>query len=112
MKENPLIAPKTTIRQMAALCKRCKLVVCSEGGPLHIASSQGVKTVSIFGPVDEKVYGPYPATENNIIISSNVDCRPCYRYFTMPECNTRKCMEGILSDTVFDAVSDLVIGIR
>ncbi|MBU1853237.1 MAG: glycosyltransferase family 9 protein [Candidatus Omnitrophica bacterium] len=108
MTERALIAPNTRIREMAALCKRCKIVICSEGGPLHIASSQGIKTISIFGPVDEKVYGPYPPSENNVVISSDVDCRPCYKRFKLSECNTRKCLERISIDKVFDAVCKLM----
>ena len=107
MKRESFIAPKTSIRQMAALCKKCKLVICSEGGPLHIASSQGVKTVSIFGPVDEKVYGPYPPGKNNIVITSGVDCRPCYKRFKLPECDIKKCLESITVDTVFNAINFL-----
>ena len=105
MRHQALIAPKTTIRQMAALCKRCKIVICSEGGPLHIASSQGIKTVSIFGPVDEKVYGPYPPSDNNIVIASGAACRPCYKHFKLPECSIRECLDGISVDTVFNAIS-------
>lgn len=107
MKREALISPETNIRQMAALCKMCNLVICSEGGPLHIASSQGVKTVSIFGPVDEKVYGPYPPGKNNIVITSDVDCRPCYQRFKLPNCDTKKCLEGISVDTVFNAINFL-----
>jgi len=101
MKQKPLIAPFTKIREMAELYKRCKLVICSEGGPLHIANSQGVKTVSIFGPVDEKVYGPYPLGENNIIVTSDADCRPCYKKFKLPECSNKRCLEDISVEEVF-----------
>lgn len=104
MKEKSLVAPKTSIREMAVLCKRCRMVICSEGGPLHIASSQGVRTVSIFGAVDERVYGPYPPGENNIVISSSADCRPCYKGFKIPECDTKKCLEDISVDSIFDII--------
>ncbi|MDO8603488.1 MAG: glycosyltransferase family 9 protein [Candidatus Omnitrophota bacterium] len=106
MKQKPFIAPATKIREMAALCKRCKLVICSEGGPLHIANSQGVKTVSIFGPVDEKVYGPYPLG-NNITVTSGADCRPCYKKFKLPECGHKKCLEDISVDWVLDSLCSL-----
>lgn len=107
MKQKPLIAPSTTIRQMAALCKRCKIVICSEGGPLHIASSQGVKTLSIFGPVDEKVYGPYPPGKNNTVITSDADCRPCYKHFKLSKCDTKKCLEDISVDEAFKEITSL-----
>ncbi|MFC1620745.1 glycosyltransferase family 9 protein [Candidatus Omnitrophota bacterium] len=103
MKHDALIAPATTIRQMAELCKRCGTVICSEGGPLHIAVSQGIKTISIFGPVDEKVYGPYPASKNNIVVASSRECRPCYKRFKLPECAAKECIEEISVDKVLDA---------
>ena len=101
MKQKSLVAPATKIREMAELCKRCKLVICSEGGPLHIAVSQGVNTVSIFGPVDEKAYGPYPKSGKNVVITSGVECRPCYKKFKLPECTDKRCMEDISVDEVF-----------
>ena len=106
-KQKPLITPATKIREMAALCKRCELVICSEGGPLHIAASQGVRTISIFGPVDEKAYGPYPKTEKNIVITSDADCRPCYKKFKLPECEHKKCLENISVEEVFGAVGQV-----
>lgn len=99
-----LIAPKTSIREMAVLMKRCKLVICNDGGMLHIAVSQGVPTISIFGPTDEKVYGPYPPSEKHIVIKSNVHCRPCYRRFKLSECNTKECMEDISVETIFSTI--------
>ncbi len=101
MKKKPLIAPFTKIREMAELCKRCKLVICSEGGPLHIANSQGVKTISIFGPVDKKVYGPYPKNEKNVVITSDADCRPCYKKFKLLDCAHKKCLESISVDKLY-----------
>ena len=101
MKQKPLIAPATKIREMAELCKRCKLVICSEGGPLHIANSQGVKTISIFGPVDDKVYGPYPRGEKDGVVTSDADCRPCYKKFKLPECEHKKCLESISVDKLY-----------
>jgi len=105
MKRNPpLIAPVTKVREMAELCARCRLVICSEGGPLHIANSQGVRTISIFGPVDEQVYGPYPKNENNITVTSQAGCRPCYKKFKLPDCGTKKCLEAISAEEVFNIV--------
>ncbi|MFH0839003.1 MAG: glycosyltransferase family 9 protein [Candidatus Omnitrophota bacterium] len=87
---------------LAALFKKCKFVICNDGGPLHLAKSQGVSTVSIFGPVDSKVYGPYPPAERNIVLESPINCRPCYKNFKMPPCKTKECLLGVLPETVFE----------
>ena len=60
MKSKPIVAPRTTVREAAALMKRCGSVVSNDGGMLQIAVSQGVPVTAIYGPTDEKVYGPYP----------------------------------------------------
>lgn len=101
---NLICSPMTSVREMAALMKRCRLVVCNDGGMLHIAVSQDTPTISIFGPTDEKVYGPYPSSDKHIIINSNADCRPCYRRFKLPDCDAKKCMDGISVEIVFSKV--------
>jgi len=106
MKNKALIAPKTTIREAAALMRRCKFIVSNDGGMLQIAISQEVPTISIYGPTDENVYGPYPKSERNIIITSNIDCRPCYKKFKLPECIDKKCLESISVDKVFTTISN------
>ncbi|MFA4992235.1 MAG: glycosyltransferase family 9 protein [Candidatus Omnitrophota bacterium] len=99
-----ITAPKTTARQAAALMKRCAVVMCNDSGLLHLATSQGVNTVSIFGPTDEKVYGPYPLRAGNVVIKSDAECRPCYRKFKLSDCGTKKCLDGISVEEVFKAV--------
>ena len=85
--------------------KRCKLVISNDGGMLQIAVSQGVPTVSIYGPTDEKVYGPYPPDSKNIVVKSDAECRPCYKKFKLPECMNKGCLEDISVDEVFKTIS-------
>ncbi|MEW6407157.1 MAG: glycosyltransferase family 9 protein [Patescibacteria group bacterium] len=99
---------KTNITQFAALAKKCKLLVTNDGGPLHIAVALDVKTISIFGPVDENVYGPYPKSENHIIIKKDLDCRPCYKNFKMPRCQDQKCLNLIKSSDILDKIGGLL----
>jgi lipopolysaccharide heptosyltransferase II len=51
------LAGQTSITQLAALSSKCRYVIVNDGGPLHVAVAAGATTVSIFGPVDERVYG-------------------------------------------------------
>jgi len=97
------LSDQTTLHQMAAFLKRCKLAIVNDGGPLHIAVAAGVKTVSIFGPVDEQVYGPYPKG-NHIVISKDIACRPCYRNFRMASCEHHHCINSLELDEVLRKV--------
>ncbi|MCQ9207714.1 MAG: glycosyltransferase family 9 protein, partial [Omnitrophica bacterium] len=80
----------TELNLFIELVSRCKLFICNEGGPLHVAVSKGVNTISIFGPVDDKVYGPYPMSDRHVVVKAeNVACRPCYKNFKHARCETR-----------------------
>jgi heptosyltransferase-2 len=95
---------QSSLRQSSALMARCRVVLCNDSGPLHMAISQGVKTVSIFGPVDERVYGPYPPSEKHKVLTASVDCRPCYRNFKFKKCHKQKCLLEINPEEVFRAI--------
>ncbi len=93
-------AGKTTVGQMAALFKNCRLAIVNDGGPLHIAAACGVATVSIFGPVDPAVYGPYPAA-GHTVVRKGLACQPCYRRFRMASCGHISCLNDLSVDDVF-----------
>lgn len=100
---------KIRLEELAAIMKELKLLVCNDGGPLHMAVALGVKTVSIFGPVDEKVYGPYPPSGDHVVIKKDLECSPCYRNFRFSGCsNDRKCLEDITVDEVYEKVRTLL----
>lgn len=100
---------KTTIGDFLGLIERCDLVITNDGGPLHMAVGIGTKTVSIFGPVDEKIYGPYPADSCNIVIAKqDLPCRPCYKKFKYNMCDKRKCLDTISAEDVLGAVEQLI----
>lgn len=43
------LAGKTSLSQLAALLKRCRLLISNDSGPVHIASAVGIPVISIFG---------------------------------------------------------------
>lgn len=99
----------TTIAELSALLSKMRLVITNDGGPLHMAVALGIKTVSIFGPVDERVYGPYLPGQYHVVIKKDIPCRPCYRQFKMPICyRNRECINSISVKEVFEAVKRLL----
>ena len=54
----PAVAPPTDLHQAAALLKRCRLLVCNDGGLNHIAAAVGTPTLAIFGATDPTVWSP------------------------------------------------------
>ena len=106
MKNEPLdLTGKLSLTELLAVISRLSLLVTNDGGPLHIAVAAGVKTVSIFGPVDSTVYGPYPPSEKHIVIKNDIACRPCYKKFRMDICmHDKECINSISTEEVFAAV--------
>lgn len=94
--------------QSAALFSRSQLTIVNDGGPLHVAVACGAKTVSIFGPVDERVYGPYPAQGHPVVVSK-IACRPCYRRFRVAQCGHLSCLRHLSVDEVFEVVKGILL---
>ncbi len=99
---------ETSLGQLAALLVSCRVNVLNDGGPLHIAVAAGAKTVSIFGPVDENVYGPYPQNGPHKVVTRDLPCRPCYRQFRMARCEHLSCLNGITVEEVLTAVEKVL----
>ena len=97
----------TDLLQFAALLQQCKLAVANDGGPLHVASAVGTRTLSIFGPVDERVYGPYPRSRH-MIVTKQIPCRPCYHKFKRAECEHQRCINTITVEEVVSKFKDML----
>lgn len=50
MKNKPVIAPKTTFNQAAALLQKTNIYIGNDGGIIHLAVSQDTPSIAIFGP--------------------------------------------------------------
>jgi lipopolysaccharide heptosyltransferase I len=55
----PVFAPHTTLPELAALLRRCHLVIGSDTGPIHLAAALGVGTIGLYGPTSAARNGPY-----------------------------------------------------
>ncbi len=108
------VSGQTSLGQFVSFLGRLGLVVCNDGGPLHLAVSQRVKTVSVFGPVDPAVYGPYDPgnhTLHQTVFSDELLCRPCYSRFRLPPCPyERACLTTISAEDVLSACEQVLTG--
>lgn len=96
---------KLNIGELAALLKRCRLFVTNDSGPLHIAVSLGIPTVSFFGPEIAERYGPLNG--NHTVFYSGVYCSPCLNVFnqkTAPCNGNNICMRKISVEDVYKVI--------
>ncbi|HEX2867585.1 MAG TPA: glycosyltransferase family 9 protein [Ignavibacteriales bacterium] len=59
MKTEAVMAPPTDIRQMGALMKKCRMIVANDSGPMHMAAALKAPVLSLHGPTDPRLQGPY-----------------------------------------------------
>lgn len=100
---------KTGLGILPAVIKNCNLLITNDGGPMHLGIALGVKTVSIFGPVSELVYGPFPDSNKHVVLKWDMSCRPCYNNFRLEACNKdRECLKSVSVEAVFTAAVALL----
>jgi lipopolysaccharide heptosyltransferase I len=97
MKTESLVAPPTTVLELAALFRHLDLFVGGDTGPLHLAVASGTPTVSIFGPTDPERNGPYGPGHH--VLYQALDCSGCHKR----TCNNFHCLDPITPDKVFQA---------
>lgn len=54
-----ILAPATSMTELAALCRRAAIFVGSDTGPMHLAVAVGVPTISLHGPSKAEWCGAY-----------------------------------------------------
>ena len=96
---------KTTVRQLADLLSHAKLVVTNDNACLHMASMAGAPTVAVFGPTDERKYGP--RAPGSAVVRRTLVCAPC----ELSLCPYHhECMEWVTSDEVYAAAAKALNG--
>ena len=105
MKTSSIIAAgKTSLKELGALCKEAELFISNDSGPLHIALSQKVKVIALFGPTSAQITGPY-GQGKYAIIQKDVGCTiPCYNL----ACGDNRCMKAITIEDVLKAVDNML----
>lgn len=91
---------QTTIQQLAGLYQCMKLVICNDGGPMHVASTASVPIIALFGPSPQWFY---PVGEGNVVIHKKFACSPCPQFQPgeRPKCLNNKCMKSIRVQEVY-----------
>ncbi len=88
----------TSVAQLAALIKRCKIFITGDSAPMHIASSMGVDFIALFGPTDPARH--FEPNKKGVVIRKDLKCSPCYK----AKCKHIKCMEGISVEEVYKLI--------
>jgi 3-deoxy-D-manno-octulosonic-acid transferase/heptosyltransferase-1 len=89
----------TSLKQLAALYRRARLVVSTDTGPMHLAAAVGTPVVALFGPTAPWRTGPFGSGHH--IVRAPAPCAPCFKR----RCDAGGCMHRISVDRVLTAVN-------
>lgn len=87
---------KTSLRELAALIKGCKVYISGDTGPLHFAAALKKPLIAMYGPTKAERTGPY-GSDNITVLTSAANCAGCLK----KHCNDWHCMHDITPDMVY-----------
>ena len=92
-------AGKTSIEELIAELRECRLLLTNDTGTMHLATLLGVPVVAVFGSTEPRLTGPLG--NGNVVLRHQVECSPCF----LRECPIDfRCMKAVTTDEVVSAV--------
>lgn len=102
------LAGKTSLRELMALLKLCRVVLTNDSGPMHVAAALGTPVVVPFGSTSPELTGPgLPGDPRHRLLRAGAVCSPCFRRVCPIDF---RCMTGIQIESAIAAVLDLLHG--
>ena len=101
------LAGRLTIAELAAVLRRCRLLISNDSGPVHVAAALGDPVVDIFGR-NQRGLSPRrwgPIGEGHAVLHKEVGCVTCLAH----DCDIDfLCLTSITAEEVFRAASEIL----
>src|SRR5579864_1840256 len=96
-REARVVPPAASPQALGELVRRCRLVVANDGGVVHVATAVGTPVVAVFGPSNDRAWGPYPVGDpRHQVVREQLACAPCihrgHTFGTPQGCPARTCL--------------------
>ncbi|HWH71548.1 MAG TPA: lipopolysaccharide heptosyltransferase II, partial [Candidatus Sulfotelmatobacter sp.] len=104
--EPPLnLAGQTTLRELMALLKLCRVLLTNDTGPMHVAAALDTPVVALFGSTSPELTGPgLPGDPRHRLLKAQVPCAPCF----LRTCPIDfRCMQSLTVEQVVETVLQL-----
>lgn len=92
------------LHSFLGVLSHCRLLVCNDSGPMHLANLLNVPVVAIFGPQRPEWFGPR-GPQDLVVFRPEVWCRPCIDSCIFDEPH---CLRAISTDEVYRAVKHAI----
>lgn len=99
------LAGKTSLRELCALLKVCRVLLTNDTGPMHVAAALGTPVVVPFGSTSPELTGPgLPGDSSHRLLKAAAPCAPCF----LRECPIDfRCMNSLGVNRVVRAVMEV-----
>lgn len=96
------LAARTSLRELCAALRACRVVLTNDTGPMHLAAAVGARVVALFGSTSPELTGPgLPGDTRHILLRGEAACSPCF----LRECPVDfRCMKSVSVEQVVAAV--------
>ncbi len=102
--DNITVTPATSIGQMSAILAECDVVIANDSGPMHISTAVKTPTISLNGPTDPRLQGPYGSNHEWVRLET-LPCIGC----NLLVCNrNHECFLELPTDQVLNVVDRLL----
>jgi heptosyltransferase-2 len=97
--QDQFIRVSLPLRRFMSVLAQCRMLICNDSGPMHIATALNIPVVAVFGPTEPAWFGPL-GQDHQVVIRPEFWCRPCFDYclFDQPYC-----LRLINVDSVFES---------
>ena len=99
------LAGLTSIAELVNHISNLDLFITGDSGPMHIAASFQIPTVSIFGPTRVKETSQWKNAKS-VVVKKSLDCQPCMKRIC--PLKHHNCMKLIKSSEVLVAVESII----
>jgi ADP-heptose:LPS heptosyltransferase len=100
--------PAPSPQALGALVRRARVVVSNDSGVVHVATAVGTPVAAIFGPTNDRAWGPYPPADlAHQVVRETLACAPCihrgHSFGTPAGCPARTCLALVEAPAVLAA---------
>jgi lipopolysaccharide heptosyltransferase I len=97
---------QTTLKQLAALLTRVRLVLTNDSGPMHLASALGTPVAGLFTCTSPERARPYG--DGHMLFATSVWCAASY----LKKCSRLECMSELTPDRIWPELAGRLATLR
>ncbi len=98
----------SSIPALVNAVRDAECLISVDTGTMHLGAAMGAPTIALFGPSLPYLTGPYLSVTPGRILSSNIECQPCYGTDLRKTCKFNRCMHELLPEQVSTALGELL----